>query len=218
MSWKYKGTPVYETWMRQTDTENKDLGTDVAHFRASGFGEYILSARGAGGDWSKRIFSENGALVVFNSRFPGRYTRQKFDRDGGFDRTLRRGLGGDASVSSTLFKMMFGPWPGSLLANPHLTGLSLEEQDGLQLVTFALETGPGQVPDTMRVWIEPQTLVLRKTATRKTIFNGDRRDVTFQTETYDRARFDPAFGFDEFRTAAPLHYKLLDSFDGATKF
>lgn len=113
---------------------------------------------------------------------------------------------------------MSGDWPGQLLANPNLKTVALATDAELSVVTlsFNFERSFEGQEDTIRFFIEPKTLMLRRISKRETMLNGSKTSELTTDETYSKSSFEPKLNFDLFRAAAPLNYKLVDNFYGPT--
>lgn len=216
MSWKYRNHPAYDTYIQFNDSRLKGkAGYSLIHFQTSDMGDFVLNLQISNKNWAKWIFDGSETLVGFNSNFPKRYTRQTVAvpvGDGG-NRAMGVVLESIGFNRGTLFKLLSGDFPGYILSNPNLAEISMTDAPGAKVVTLGLNDGKLKQDDYIKLWVEPQTLVLQKTTSRITLFNGREPVETVSViENYPHAQFNPQLSFRLFLPAAPLDYRLIDSF------
>ena len=210
MSWKYHRAASYETYIDIKENGRPAPGSFTTRFRTD-MGQFVWSQWSPDKHWRKWIFSGK-TVVGYDSDFPGLYTHRKFVDFSGRDfSSILDDLGLDYTL---LLRVMSGDWPGQLLAHPNLREVSMKDEDGQRVVTlwFHFERSFEGQDDSIRFFIEPQTLLLSRIRARQTIFDDDSTRELITEETYSQARFEPKLGLHLFDIRPPLHYKPVENF------
>lgn len=210
MGWKYRTTLTYDTLVRIKRSDQLSGNRLITRFRTD-MGQFVWSQWAPDNRWRKWVF-DGKTVVIYNSAYPGQYRRREFKDFSGrdFNRVLDY-LGLDYS---TLPLVMSGDWPGKMLAHPDLKTVSMKAEKDLSVVTLSFQSErsfEGQ-PDTIRFFIEPKTLMLRRISKRETMIDGEKTSELTTDEIYSQSNFEPKLSFDLFRVAAPSNYKMVENF------
>ena len=172
-------------------------------------GQFVAGEEFPDKSWRKWI-SDGKTVVGFSSKFPGRYTRAsvKSPLYLGLAPQLEASLR-SVGIEGPLLSMMLSDDLSADVMSPNLRALDIENKGELKVVALRAEF-PSNAGTTemgaLELSIDPQTLALDHVTTR------DGGGEVF-TESYAQTRFNPTFDANMFRAAAPVGYKLIESFE-----
>ena len=107
--------------------------------------------------------------------------------------------------------MLLSDYPAPLLLLPEFQKLQVQREGEFQVIALQRRSSASATPQasiTIKLWIEPKTLILH----RASVFDNDK---LLTSETYTQTRFNPTFDKALFGTTVSPNYKrvLNDNYD-----
>ena len=172
-------------------------------------GQFVVGEEFSDKSWRKWI-SDGVTVIGFNSKFSGRYTRSalKMFPNASRNEQWKAHLDG-INVNGPMVSLLGSEAADTETLLSESDSLTVKDQGALKIVKMLssfIKAGGKIERDAIEIWLDPETL----TVNRMKVSDGSHPALT---ETYAQTRFNPTFDATLFRAAAPVGYKLIQTFE-----